>query len=805
MKIFLMSSTVKALLLYILFTMVSTSGFSQEKNYALKATIVDSSGVPIEFGNFILLNPEDSTILKGIDFWDGAVELLGIQQERVLIKIMVNEYKIMFLSFEYTGSGDVFDLGKLILEKDVTELDGVDIIYRIPMFEREVGKLIVNVEGTILSDKGTVVDVLKAAPNVIVKSGGEVIVVGKGTAILYLDGQRVNSLDMLSAISARDIQKINIIENPSAKYDAEGNAVVEIITRKGALRGYQGTVYAQAIKRTNFLTMYGGNFSYRRDWFSAYVAGAQQIGTFHTVDNYFREINGDSLVAMDNRILTDTKHKFDAGILVKTNYRLDSINTLFLNYNGIAHNYESATDNVNEIRENNSNNGTISSISKAAPKWRMNTFTGGYNRVLDTLGSAFKLSAQFTRFDFTNSSMINQVTNFGSSQESKFNNTNFNNIDVATAQADYGKKFSEKIKMDLGVKNSYVSNRSGIELKYDDMNGNWITDSSRYNQFDYTENVSAGYGEISGKLKKFSYNVGLRYEWTKAYGNSFKSGAGIIDRRYGYLFPNVQCNYEVIPDLVVGASYVARINRPSFQDLDPFQNFIDSLSSLQGNPLLRPSITNGAELSLVYMEYASLKLSYNKSIDPIVLTVVQNPGTNSFSAIPQNIESSDMYTIGIVLPYELPWWTTFNSFGYTWNNYKYNDNDNPIVNNKPSLYVSFYNEFRIPKILNIEITYEWTSPGAQGVFIMRPYQSLGASITRKFMKEKLTARLSVFDAMYREIETGTTTLGKFYVDYNSRMDTRSLQLSLTYNFGKMKNIEFTGSGINDTERDRIKE
>jgi hypothetical protein len=205
------------------------------------------------------------------------------------------------------------------------------------------------------------------------------------------------------------------------------------------------------------------------------------------------------------------------------------------------------------------------------------------------------------------------------------------------------------------------------------------------------------------------------------------------------------------------------------------------------------------------MEYASLKVGYTKTYNPIFLTVEKNPGTNTFSGVTRNIESSELYNLSVVIPYELTWWTTFNTFGYTWNNFVYKENSVPTVNTKPSLYLSFYNEFRIPKLFNIEITYEWTSPGAQGIFVLRPYQTLNASISRDFLNKKLTARFSVFDAAFTQIESGFYESPEYYVDYSSRMDTRRVQLSLTWKFGKMKDQTLVGSSIDSEEKDRIKE
>ena len=253
----------KLLLLILLF--ITKNSISQE-SFELKCTIKDSLDSPIEWGTFFILTPEDSSFIQAIQFWDGKVEIQGIERKDILIKITAYGFMDFYQSQILGNSENEIDnLGDIILERNSNDLEEVDLVYKTPLFKREADKLVVNVEGTILSERGTVVDVLKSTPNVIIKSDGEIYVVGRGSAILYLDGQRLNSINMLFAISAKDVQKIYVIKTPSSKYDAEGNAVVEIITRKAALNGYQGSIYFQGIKRTNYFSMYGGSISYRKN------------------------------------------------------------------------------------------------------------------------------------------------------------------------------------------------------------------------------------------------------------------------------------------------------------------------------------------------------------------------------------------------------------------------------------------------------------------------------------------------------------------------------------------------------------
>lgn len=789
------------LLTLLLIVITYKQSFGQE-SYGIKGTVVDSLNSPVTSGNIIALSPIDSTVLKGTHFWDGKFELYGIEKKDVLLKLTAHGYQTLFLSKSLESDSSKMNLGVLTMTTISKELEDIHVVYHKPMFERELGKLIVNVEGTILSEKGTVLELLRSAPNVIVRSTGDIQVVGKGSAIIYLDGRRLNATEILNTISANDIEKIEIIETPSARYDAEGNAVIEIITRNGALNGNEGSIGLRGMFRTEAQMAYWGNFSFRKDWFSLYASIGQYTGTLHEDEDYYREVYTGTPTTMDNVVDREINHNFDTWYDLNMDFRIDSSATLFLNYIGARLQSKPFVRNSNLIYENETYIGSLDSESRGLTTQYTHSVATGFNKDLDTLGSEFRITGQYTSYDNSTSNDIFQTSNFGSPILQSFNNQSFNGIKVLSAQTEWSHNFSSDNNISTGVKFSSVSNQSGVDFK-NQSDDTWVTDSSLYNQFDYQENILAGFVEWKGKRQKLHYSAGLRYEGTDIQGNSFVSGTGVVDRTYHNLFPNVQLGYYFTPDLVLGASYNYRIARPQYQDLDPFVTFIDSLTSFRGNPQLLPTYSHNAELSLIYMEYASIKLGYSRAINPIFLTVVKDPSVNTFAAINQNITSSEVYNIGLVIPWENEWWTTFNAFGYMFNNYSIQSGSEIIANTEPTYYISLYNEFRIPKLFNLEISYEYTYPGAQGFFIARPFHYLMAGISRNFLKDRLNLNFTMFDPFKFSIERADANLGSFYVNYSSWMDNRSFMLTARWSFGKMKNSTMIGEGIDSDEQDRI--
>lgn len=774
-----------------------------QETYGIKGTIRDSSGQFVESGNIIVLSPADSSVIKGTHFWDGRFELMGLEERNVLIKATAHGYMPLIRPENLTERDSLISIDDLILYPDVQSLDEVSVVAQKPMFEREPDRLIINVEGTILAEKGTVLDLLRSAPNVIVRSNGSIEVVGKGAAIIYLDDRRLNTLELLNSIQANDVAKIEIIDNPSARYDAAGNAVIEIKTKSGAMNGYEVQLGLRGMYRTEQQVAYWSSVSIRKNWFSMYASAYQYAGTLHEDENYYREVYGSPLTTMDNSVEREIFHNFDTGYNLNMDFRVKKDNTIFVNYSGSRLKSEPFVRNTNEVYEDGVYSGLLESESNGNQTRLMNSVATGYRLNMDTLGSEFRVTGQFTGFSSDNIVDITQRSNFSTSVEQSYRNFNENRIRVYSTQSDLIKKFRNKMELSAGVKFSSVGNESFVDLR-ENVNGSWQTDSSTYNSFDYLENIGAAYVEFRGSIKKLHFITGLRYEGTRMTGNSFISGTGVVDRKYHNLFPSVMMNYDITKDLIVGLSYNYRIQRPLFQDMDPFVIFIDSLTAFRGNPQLLPSYTHNAEASLVYMEYASIKLGYQRSVDPMFLTVEKDLNANTFSAITKNIKSSEMYTIAVVLPWENDWWTTFNAFGYYVNDYRYENNQQIVASTEPTWYISLYNEFRIPKLFNIEINYEYYNPGAQGFFIAKPYQFLMASISRKFLDNKLAVNFSVYDPFIWSIERASSNLSNFYVDYSSWMDSRSFMLTLRYNFGKLDNKYLVGRDIDRENKNRIK-
>jgi hypothetical protein len=775
-------------------------------NYAVTGKITDSLNKPIESGNAIILSAKDSSIIKGNFFMSGQFQVSEISENTIILKITAAGFQDYFQSIKRESNDSTIDVGILQLKTNNT-LKEVEIISKIPLFERDGEKVKVNVENTSLSSVGTVLDVLKKSPTVMVNNNDVVSVFGKGNAIIYLDGQIV-SVDILKTIPSSEIKEIEIIANPSAKYDASGNAVINIITKKNNLEGYNGNLIQNTLYSKYIFTYTGLRFNYKRKKWSTYVSYGFPHGITWDIDEYYRNVksNDTTTTEMKNKLYTTRKQTNSNYYKIGLTYTIDSSSTIGFQYNGFYSKNKNITDNVNDVYKNAVPQLSIQTSTIAKPILFNNSAIINYSKKLDTLKSELTAAIQYGNFSANNLDEITQQIIIGNTINKQVRrNKGINDIQVLTSQIDLNKSFNKKWTFESGLKNSYILNQSEINLENYSSSDEWISDPTYFNGYKYTEDILAGYTQLRFSKNKINIRAGARAEYTNSKGFSKITNTQVINRTYLNIFPSAYLGYDFTKDLNASLTYTSRISRPTFQDMNPFINFIDSLSSFRGNPYLLPSYTHSAEASIVYMKEASLTCNYTRTNGAMNLVVDKlNDGTDSFIATTKNLNYSETYSAGITIPYELSWWTTYNYFGYMLNKFSYNSEGVIIENKKPMFYVSLYDEFRVKKIFSMEVTFEYTSSGVDGIFGFDPFYNLGATLKKTFFKDKLTCRLIANDILSTSYTKSHSKVEGYNVNYISKNNSHYFLFSLNYRFGKLKANDYKDKAVNQEEYDRIK-
>ena len=781
--------------------------FSQTSFYSISGTALTKDNKPIEFGNVIALSIKDSSLLKGVPFQNGDFKLDGILIDSVIIKISSIGYSDFVKAVVRQNSDSIINLGKIVLKEDNT-LSEITVSAKTPLFEMDGEKVKVNVEKTALNSAGNALDVLRRSPGIMVSNSDNVSVFGKGAAIIYLDGLLISSTDILKSLPSNEIKSIEIIRNPSSKYDAAGMAVINITTIRNSLQGYTGNIIQNVLIGKYVFTYSGFRLSQTKNKWTTNFSYGNNLGTQWNSDEYKRTYKTSDTVniAMNNYIYEKQNYTNNHFYRTGLNYRIDSTSTFGLQYNGFYNSRNDVSDNTNSILQNTKEQYQLHTVTKNAPLLVNNGVNTNYSKKIDTLGSEIFAAVQYGNF------MIKQIGNIA--VETKYNNlifnevkrnSNKNNIQIASAQLDFNKAFNKKWKLESGLKESYITKISDIKFENQIADGSWVSDPSYLNGFEFNENIAAAYSELRYHKNKLSMRLGARAELTNSDGYSKISNKKIINRQYINFFPSGYIGYDFTKDLLTSVTVSSRVNRPTFQDLDPFINYIDSVSSFRGNPFLLPEYTNAIEASLVYMKEANITLGYSKTNGAMRLVVDKlNDSTDAFTATTKNLNKSETYSFGITIPYELKWWTTANYFGYFLNTFSYNQGGILIQNVKPTFSIYLYDEFRFKKLFSLEIIYEYTSAAVDGIFVSKPFSMLNANIKKTFFDDKLTCRLIASDILNKYIMAGQSNIPVYNIGYTSRVNMQYFLIALNYKFGKLKNSNYKNKSVSDDDYNRIK-
>lgn len=771
--------------------------------FILKGQVVNQDKKAIEVGNVLVLLPKDSSLLKGTYIMDGRFELEGLTTTSFLVQLTALGYSDTIFAVQVPPNSPLVDLGVLSLSNN-NNLKTVTVEATVPTFKSERGKVIVNVEKSMLSHSGTALDVLHRSPKVIVNSKDEVQVFGKGAPILLLDGQPVTAQE-LKTIPSTEIKEVEIIKNPSARYEAAGRAVINIITKRQNLEGYNGQALLRLTQARFFGAFASLSFNYKKKkWsFGASYSYNYNKGWYH--NNYIRtySTSPQDTMRMYNQIETFPTVPQQHFYRLKVGYRPDSLSLIGIQYRGFFGNYLNNIHNVNTITLNHQDFNTITANTKGNSTTLNNSVNLNYTRDLDTLDSELFIAGQYSNYTKKGLDQIHQVQTMPlDTQSNIFRNGNNSSIHIFNAQADFTKGFKNGFMFQAGVRNAFITNSSTINFLKQDQLGEWLTDSSYSNGYNYHENVLGLYSQANWENDKWFVEAGIRAEWATMNGFSQPSNQALLSRNYWHVFPTASLSYNILEDLSTSIAYTTSIERPSFSDLNPFVDFIDQYSTERGNPYLLPAYTHSAEWALTYMEMASLEVEFARTFNHMDIFIEKK--NHNFNIITKNYEKVDQLNISLNLPYENKWWTTYNAFGFSYTALQYDKGSDLLNYTRPMFYIYSYNAFRIPKVFNLELTFQYVSGGAEGYFSFNPFYELGASIERKFLDDKLSVRLSVNDLLFTYRESGVSLVNSFNVQYQNRYNTRFVSLAISYNFGQLKTNGLKDRSVNKAEMGRIK-
>jgi hypothetical protein len=718
----------------------------------------------------------------------------------VLISLLGNAQAINTISTIKNSKNDVAKDTITMSQKSTVDLDEVKVVSKVPLFtNRSSGTVEVNVANTILAASTSVTEILSKSPNVIVADNG-VSVFGKGEAIIYLNGVQITN-ERLASISASQIKKIEIISNPSSKYDAEGKAVINVITVANFEEGYKGTVnqyytvsdFSAPSATTNV------NINYKKKKISLIGGYGLLLGETREILNTTRTRPPET-DDFQSKLKTDWEREYKnfSNYTLGGQYDFNEKKNISVEYSGYSNSLGGTTKSENSITSNTMNGFFESKIDNDVITYN-NSISANYNTKIDSLGTSLFIGAQYSLFDSATDDYIDENNSVNGEESFRnLNNKIGHKIKVFSSQIDYAKVFSNKSKLDFGAKYSNVGNKSNSDF-YVAENGNpFILDEQLSNDFEYQEMISAAYINFGGEInEKTNYGIGIRSEFTKYDLNT------IIEKREDYIdfFPSAYINMKLSGKAQIRASYSSRITRPRYQALNPTIIYQDAFTTIEGNPELKPERTQSFEISTSFSKY-NFKVGYNYTTDPISGAALEGDNENSYVLKTLNLSTLHSYFASLSVPYSNDWWTSMNTVNVSYDELISNDIIFSLKESKPLYYFYSSNQFDIKKVFKVQLLGWYLGEKYDGLFYRKSRSLLTLGVEKNFFNQSLKVKFMANDIFHKDKPVGNYEVGQTFVEYGRTLNTDYYRLILTYNFGKLKKVNYGNTSSGESESGR---
>ena len=797
---------------YLLLFILITTNFLNAQSFSISGKITLEANEKIAVTSVVLYFESNQKISKTV-----ATDNNG---DYIFSDIKTGNYfiEINYVGFQTYKSAVFTIVDKNIippiiqLQKATQELKEIIIKKQKPMVQVLADKTVFNVENTINATGTSGFELLRKAPGVVIDNNDNLIVEGKSGVLIYIDGKQsfLSGSDLtnyLKTIQAADIEAIEIITQPSSKYDAAGNAgIINIKLKKNKNFGTNGTIstginvgkFATSLssvafnnrdKKNNFYGNYSNRFG--RNYSFINLNRLQSNTVFDAQSSSVNENNANN-VKVGYDYYANTKNTF--GIVLSGNFNNGS-------------NYGNTRTSIKSV-----NSTTLDSVLIA----KSDSYNKNYNlysnvnyRYQDTTGTSF--NSDFDYGKYTSDRSNYQPNFYYNNSESVILSQSINSqntpiqIDIFSLKSDYEQKLF-KGKLGAGFKTSLVKTDNTFQV-FNYINNLPIFNSQLSNRFKFNENINAVYVNYNLKYKKFNFQAGLRLENTNSEGNLISTQQNAneqVKRNYTDLFPSGGITYQANDTNSFALLYSSRIERPSYQSLNPFEFQIDELSFQKGNPFLKPQYTTNIKLNHTYKFTLNTSLSYS-FISDFFAQVTEAAGNTKNFLITRNVANQQVINLGVSYPFKIKeWWSIYISANAFQSKYiATSATFTSITQETLSLYGQ--NTFVLPKAFSFEVSGWFSSPSVWGgTYRTKSIGSLDLAIQKQFLNKKLNVRLAVSDVLFTSPWRANSKFPNLVISGNGGNDSRQVRLNLSYNFGseQIKKEINRNSGLED-EKNRI--
>ena len=782
----------------------------------IKGKISDNNGKALQSVTVSLLKSTDSSLVKAdVTDANGAFEMVYGKEGKYLLSYVMIGFERTYSSVFEVKNGQGFDAGNITLQPAATKLQDVTVTSRKPMIEIKADKTVFNVENSINATGSNALELLQKSPGIQVDNNENISMKGKTGVRIYVDGKmtQLGSQDLaayLKSINSNDVEAIEMISNPSARYDASGNAgIINIRLKKNKRYGTNGSVNMGLVQGVTPKGNGSVSLNYRDKKVNLFSNVGTNIGRYENTLDLYR-VQLDSIYDQKS---TNWSHNKSVNAKLGADLFLNSKNTLgFL----VTTNFND-NDWTSESNTNISYNPTKQFVKKLValntiPGSRTNMNSNINYRYADTSGKEINFDADYGLFRGTGRSFQpnNYLDNLGN-MLSQVINRNFTptDIDIYTAKVDVDQP-KWKGKLGYGAKFSYVKTKNTFDF-FNDINGVPVKILSRSNSFTYKENVNAAYVNYQRQFSpKWSLQTGLRMEQTNSEGiltraDGIMQADNTVKRSYLDFFPSAALTWTVDQKNTLNLTFSRRIDRPTYQDLNPFENKLDELTYEKGNAFLRPQYTNTVELSHTFKYMMNTTIGYSHVKDFATQTT---DTTNNATYVQQrNLATQRILSFSIGSPLPIAkWWNGYANVWYNYQMFNGKIGANEIKTEIPMFGAYMQHTFTLGKGYNAELSGWFSGPNVWGAtWRTKSLGGLDLGFQKQILKKQGTLKLSVTDIFFTNPWTATSNFGGLFINGRGQNESRTVRLSFSWRFGnnQVKAARQRQTGL-ESEAKRIK-
>lgn len=810
----------KIFLVFLLVSLISSISRGQSL-FTVKGKITDSKEVSIDLALITLINKTDSLGYSEYSDYDGSFEFKALNEGIYIVNVQMVGFETYYSEIDVRGQSRQIILEIIRLQTEARLLDVVTVTATTPYIERKNDRIVVNVDALIANAGSNALEALERVPGISLDQNGAIKLKGRGGVAVYIDDKPtyISGAELenyLKSLPASSVRQIEIMYNPPAKYEAAGNSgVINIITKRIKSSGFHGNAVLSLQQGRYTRSNNSLNLNFNHNKISLYAninAGFRNSFQDLNINRYYKDASNirtssfsqNSLIVKDGQS-ANTKAGLDYYVSEKTTIGFSAKGLLSLSGDRTINNATVNDKNLKPVNRINAENQSNNRFGNA-------NFNVYLKQFIDTSGSTLTVDGDYVSY-VTGSHQWFKNYIYNTAQvltyQDLINGEIPSEIHIYAAKADYSKSIDETSKLEAGIKTAFTETDN--EAKYNrTIDDETSPDYNLSNRFFYDEWIHAVYLNYSKKYRKMDMQFGLRAELTTLKGcqkGNEEKPASDFSRMYSNLFPTIYLSYR--PDSegshILGITYGRRIDRPFFQDLNPFISPLDKFTFYGGNPNLLPTYADNFSLSHSYKNTVNTSLQFARTTNGINETLEIRDGI--YYSRPGNIATNHTTSLSVDAEVAINKWYRINTYAELGHQIFKSALYTEQLKSSGTYYaLSATSSFQIGNGWNADLRGEYQSDIVYAQLLIKSFGTLNMAFQKKIMNEKGNLKLSISDMLYTRRADGIiNNLRNTDANWNSRLDTRSATLAFSYRFGKSvtNKPKHTGSGSENEQR-RVK-